>query len=146
MTKSIALLSGKGGSGKTTIALSIASLLSECNIRCLLIDCDFSTNGATFFYEKKLAERKYLSFYNIITDKTYITDFVTINEYLSFLPSVPSLEQFDTSNLSFDSNAFFKINSFMQEAASKYDIFLTVRQVIQNCLIIYYRISTKLFL
>lgn len=51
----IAFLSGKGGSGKTTLALSMASLLAECGLKVLLIDCDLNTNGATYFFEKELA-------------------------------------------------------------------------------------------
>ena len=33
MSKVLALLSGKGGSGKTTLALSIASMLSNCCLK-----------------------------------------------------------------------------------------------------------------
>lgn len=43
MSKVLALLSGKGGSGKTTLALSIASMLSNCCLKVLLVDCDLST-------------------------------------------------------------------------------------------------------
>lgn len=57
MSKVLALLSGKGGSGKTTLALSIASMLSNCCLKVLLVDCDLSTNGATYFYEGKLSEK-----------------------------------------------------------------------------------------
>lgn len=49
MSTAIAFLSGKGGSGKTTLALSMADLMSKCKIKTLLIDCDLSTNGATYF-------------------------------------------------------------------------------------------------
>ena len=51
MSTSIALMSGKGGSGKTSLALTIASILSECDIKVLMIDCDMATNGATYFFE-----------------------------------------------------------------------------------------------
>ena len=54
MSKSLALLSGKGGSGKTSLALSIASLLAKCDIKVLIVDCDLSTNGATYFYEDRI--------------------------------------------------------------------------------------------
>lgn len=58
MSTSIAFLSGKGGSGKTTLALSMADLLSRCGIRTLLVDCDMSTNGATYFYESLFADQR----------------------------------------------------------------------------------------
>ena len=51
----LSLLSGKGGSGKTTMALSMSVLLSECGVKTLLIDCDLTTNGATYFYEDDLS-------------------------------------------------------------------------------------------
>ena len=43
-------MSGKGGSGKTTLSLTMAYMLSSCNLNVLLVDCDLSTNGATFFF------------------------------------------------------------------------------------------------
>lgn len=57
MSTAIAFLSGKGGSGKTTLALGMADLLSCCGIPTLLIDCDLSTNGATYFYEAYLSNQ-----------------------------------------------------------------------------------------
>ena len=51
MVKKLAILSGKGGSGKTSLSLCITNLLSSCGIKTLLVDCDLSTNGATFFFE-----------------------------------------------------------------------------------------------
>ena len=45
MAKSIAFISGKGGSGKTTLALSIASMLANAGLKILYIDCDMATNG-----------------------------------------------------------------------------------------------------
>ena len=50
---SVSAIIGENGSGKTTLALSMASLLSRCGIKTLLVDCDLSTNGATYFYEDK---------------------------------------------------------------------------------------------
>lgn len=67
MSRSIALLSGKGGSGKTTFALALANLLSLCKIKVLLIDCDLVTNGATYFYEHRLSENKPItSFFDLL--------------------------------------------------------------------------------
>ena len=52
----IALLSGKGGSGKTTVAISLASLLSDVGKECLLVDLDLSTNGASYFFDSYFGE------------------------------------------------------------------------------------------
>ena len=57
MATKISFISGKGGSGKTTISLSLAKMLSDCNIKVLLIDCDTATNGATYFFESKIVDK-----------------------------------------------------------------------------------------
>jgi cellulose biosynthesis protein BcsQ len=54
----LALLSGKGGSGKTSIALSLAKMLSGCGINTILIDCDLHTNGATYFVEPLIEKNR----------------------------------------------------------------------------------------
>jgi MinD-like ATPase involved in chromosome partitioning or flagellar assembly len=54
--ESLALLSGKGGSGKTVIALSMARVLAEGGVKVLLIDCDVSTHGASYFLESEFSE------------------------------------------------------------------------------------------
>jgi len=98
MSVSIALLSGKGGSGKTTLALSIADLLCRCGIRTLLIDCDLSTNGATFFYEAELAKQSSnvkngaVSFSDLLLEKAFQPPIpLEIKSNLDFFPSVQSI-------------------------------------------------------
>ncbi len=49
----IAFLSGKGGSGKTTVAIAICQLLVQVGRRCMLIDVDLGTNGAAYFFQKE---------------------------------------------------------------------------------------------
>lgn len=58
MFKKLAIISGKGGSGKTSFALAIAKTLSDLKIKVLLIDCDMSTHGATFFMKPMIESRK----------------------------------------------------------------------------------------
>src|SRR4051794_22785200 len=53
----IVLLSGKGGSGKTVLALSMSRVLTEAGLKVLLVDCDASTHGATYFFESELEDR-----------------------------------------------------------------------------------------
>lgn len=53
MSKVIALVSAKGGVGKTCIAVNLAHLCAFCGLKTLLVDCDIHTNGATAFYRRK---------------------------------------------------------------------------------------------
>ena len=53
--ESLAVLSGKGGSGKTVMALSMARVLAEAGVKVLLIDCDLATHGATYFLEPEFS-------------------------------------------------------------------------------------------
>jgi len=48
----IAFLSGKGGTGKTTVAIAMGQLLADMGHRCLLVDFDLATNGASYFFTK----------------------------------------------------------------------------------------------
>lgn len=57
MCISLALISGKGGSGKTTIGLSISEMLASCGKKILFIDCDMSTHGATYFFEPFITDK-----------------------------------------------------------------------------------------
>src|SRR5262249_36743006 len=51
--KILVLVSGKGGSGKTTVAIAIAKLLADMGHGCLLIDFDLSTNGGSYFFKNR---------------------------------------------------------------------------------------------
>lgn len=90
MSVILSLLSGKGGSGKTTIALSLSKMLSECGITVLLIDCDLATNGATYFFESKLDNKEcILSLSDIMNcdmNKENKSP-VSIDKCFSFIPS-----------------------------------------------------------
>lgn len=55
----VALLSGKGGAGKTVIALSMAKVLGEAGIATLLVDADIATHGATYFLQDQLEFKGY---------------------------------------------------------------------------------------
>ena len=45
----VAIISGKGGAGKTSVALSLAKYLALLGKRVLVIDADSATHGATYF-------------------------------------------------------------------------------------------------
>lgn len=71
-TQSLALLSGKGGAGKTILALSISQLLKAAGFKVLLVDCDLATHGATYFFESELDEndQNNLTFFDILNQDT----------------------------------------------------------------------------
>ena len=106
MSRSIALLSGKGGSGKTTFALALANLLSSCKIKVLLIDCDLVTNGATYFYEHRLSENKPItSFFDLLyhtkQQKPGLPLTIDAPNY-SFIPSIRKISDDVTNFHPFD--------------------------------------------
>ncbi|MCP3927355.1 MAG: ParA family protein [Desulfobacterales bacterium] len=47
--KTISIISGKGGTGKSSISVSISSLLAHCGFKTLIIDLDLFTHGLTFY-------------------------------------------------------------------------------------------------
>lgn len=46
----IGFMSGKGGVGKTGLAINVANFCAENGAKVLLVDCDLNTNGATTFF------------------------------------------------------------------------------------------------
>ena len=96
MCYKIAIMSGKGGSGKTSLCLSIADLLATAGIKTLLVDCDLSTNGAAYFFEERLdTTEKILSVEKILHGKVKSCSPIKIKESFSFIPSVTSLRCLD---------------------------------------------------
>lgn len=63
----ISFLSGKGGAGKTSIAIGVSYLLNDAGFKVLLIDFDFATNGASYFYKYLYrAETKIIGIYELM--------------------------------------------------------------------------------
>lgn len=89
MTERIALISGKGGSGKTAVALALGYLAADLDVRTLLVDADLGTHGMTYFFvDQLLAPIRQLSLAGPEMDGQ---DLVHVNDMLDFLPSVPSI-------------------------------------------------------
>lgn len=127
MSKVLALLSGKGGSGKTTLALSIASMLSNCCLKVLLVDCDLSTNGATYFYEGKLAEKtnELGSFYKIfINNEDNIDKLIKIDEYMDFMPSIVKITKANSESYQYNEEDLKRIKNIDEKLREKYDVII----------------------
>ena len=98
----IAILSGKGGTGKTSIAVAIGYLLAHCGFKTLLIDLDFFTNGSTFFLCKGYADQNTKSMSELFSnnvDFNGVQPFVVPSSFsmgnLFLLPSITELERSD---------------------------------------------------
>ena len=132
MSTAIAFLSGKGGSGKTTLALSMADLLCRCGVQTLLVDCDVSTNGATYFYESQLSNKskqhRLFSFSTLIcTDHCSCEkNILRVGSNLSFVPSISEISgQYLMTENRFNSRSFeSNLSEFLIWARSDYDVIL----------------------
>ena len=127
MSKVLALLSGKGGSGKTTLALSIASMLSNCCLKVLLVDCDLSTNGATYFYEGKMSEKNnHLgSFYSVFINREDKLDkLIKIDEYMDFMPSIVKITKTNSESYQYNEEDFKRIKSIDEKLRENYDVII----------------------
>ena len=86
----IVLLSGKGGSGKSTIAVSIAKILADIGKTCLLVDFDLSTNGVSYFFQEHLKDKD-MGAWEVLEREESSQDInvnpILVEENLYFLPS-----------------------------------------------------------
>lgn len=58
---SIAVSSGKGGSGKTIIAMTLARILGHCGFQTILVDADAATGGMSYFLRMRKTASSVLS-------------------------------------------------------------------------------------
>lgn len=68
-TTIVAIVSGKGGTGKTSVGLSIAFLLSQMNFTVLFVDFDLATNGASYFFKDKLKQPENIGIWDIMKSR-----------------------------------------------------------------------------
>lgn len=122
MSISLALISGKGGCGKTTLALSMSQMLASAGLKVLLIDCDMSTHGATYFFENMLKEKEKILtvadlFSNTSALSSRIKKPVFAKKNIDFIPSCVYLAQ-DTQTEIFINMNLDVLNPFFE----KYDV------------------------
>lgn len=144
MAKIITIISGKGGSGKTSFSLALAKVLSKSGVRVLMVDCDMSTHGATFFmkpiiekYKKSVekivsvddiimkAKMPPYGFYlnkdtnNMVAD---LTKLVPVEENFYFLPSDISISNKHKAN----TVAYFDTfkNCIKEEIENEFDVII----------------------
>ena len=93
----ISFISGKGGAGKTSVAIGVSYLLNDAGFKVLLIDFDFATNGASYFYKYLYpSQTKVIGIYELINIQGFDLNKISFNsenislkikEGLYFIPS-----------------------------------------------------------
>ena len=139
MSKAIAFLSGKGGSGKTTLALTMASLLSDCGVKVLLVDSDLATNGATYFYMDHLPERgspdlKTKGSFHALTETAaepsdqYAPEdpeyYLHLNSHCDFLPSILRITKKTAEPYRYTEESAAGLARFVECVRERYDVVL----------------------
>ncbi len=105
MSIKLSIISGKGGCGKTTLALSLSQMLSMAGLNVLLIDCDTSTHGASYFFENVLKKKsRILTVADLFSDGSLSAikqkKPIGVKKNIDFIPSSVYLS--DDSNNDFD--------------------------------------------
>lgn len=82
--RSIAIVSGKGGSGKTMIAALMASIFSKNGIKTTLVDGDIGTGGLTYYLGLKKVENISLGLSNVLfsTTENELSRFIESKKWL----------------------------------------------------------------
>lgn len=122
-TKIIAITNNKGGTGKTTITINLAGVLSEFNHKTLVIDLDAQGNLSSFFLE------------NIYSLKTTVRDLIlselksktaickTSYDLIDVIPANLALADLD-SKLARVNGFQCRLKDALQDSISEYDYIL----------------------
>jgi len=110
----IAVAGGKGGVGKTTIAVNIAYYYARVGRKVLLFDADYGLSNAHIYL-------------NFRTQKTLLDYFLSANPYDAVETIFPNLDYIHTGSgelklSDLDEHEFSKIRKMMLELSEKYDI------------------------
>jgi septum site-determining protein MinD len=68
--KTMAIVSGKGGSGKTMVAVALAQGIALADRSCILIDADFATGGLTYYLTFRNFKNARIGLSDILEDES----------------------------------------------------------------------------
>jgi cellulose biosynthesis protein BcsQ len=91
------------------------------------VDCDLSTNGATYFYEGKLTEKssEIGSFYKIfINSEDKIDGLIKISEYMDFMPSIVKITKANAESYRYSEQDLKRIKCIDEKLREKYDVII----------------------